>query len=236
MSGELVKEYGPGGKHSASAVPVLKHAPVPDSKTAGRRPSIYRPELALAICERLAAGETLRSICKDIAFPTEETFRKWAMNNDVLREAFRMAKELKAHTIFDEALDMAREIRDMESPTAQKVRAFDIAMTHLRWAAGKLHPQDYGERSAITTVVPIQINTTLDLGKGPVPEAGGYTIEAVLTEVPEDPKVLEAQEKRSESARKAAQARWKKGKREAGRADAPGRKRGRPPGSGKKRT
>ncbi len=134
-------------------------------KTAGRPPSVFRPELALAIIERVAEGETLSAICKGDGMPTATTFRRWALSREEVWEAFQAARELKADSLFDEALDLARDIKK-EPGGPQRVRAHDIAMNHLRWAAGKLNPQKYSDRSQINVTVPIQINTTLDLGQG----------------------------------------------------------------------
>ncbi len=134
-------------------------------KTRGRPPSVFRPELVVEIVERVAEGETLSSICADDGMPTPSTFRRWVLARDEVREAFFLARELKADSLFDEALDLARAIK--RSPgTSQNVRAYDVAMSHLRWAAGKLNPQRYSDRSQISLTVPIQINTTLDLGQG----------------------------------------------------------------------
>lgn len=134
-------------------------------RTRGRPPSVFRPELVVEIIERVAEGETLTSICETDGMPSPTTFRRWVLAREEVRTAFQLARELKADSLFDEALDMARAIK--RSPgTSQNVRAYDVVMSHLRWAAGKLNPQRYSDRSQISFTVPIQINTTLDLGQG----------------------------------------------------------------------
>ena len=45
------------------------------------RPSIFSPELAALLCERLAGGETLRAICRDADMPDERTVRRWALDD-----------------------------------------------------------------------------------------------------------------------------------------------------------
>ncbi len=130
----------------------------------GARPTIYRPELAADICERVAAGETLSAICAEPGMPNANTFRRWVVQYQEVREAHNAARTMKAHSLFDEALDMAREIKQ-DPGTSQKVRAYDIVMNHLRWSAAKLYPQEYSDRSHMAVTVPIQINTTLDMGK-----------------------------------------------------------------------
>ena len=54
-------------------------------------------------------------------------------------------------------------------------------MSQLRWSAGKLDPQRFSEKSAVSFVVPIQIVTSLDLGQAGVDkttEANVYEIKA----------------------------------------------------------
>jgi len=46
------------------------------------RPRIYTPELAANICERIAAGESLREICEPDTMPSRETVRRWILHND----------------------------------------------------------------------------------------------------------------------------------------------------------
>ena len=66
--------------------------------------------------------------------------------------------------------------------TSPQVRAFDLAMNQLRWAAAKLNPREYSDRSQLHWTVPIQINTTISLdGKAEADDAVGassYRVEA----------------------------------------------------------
>ncbi len=157
------------------------------TKPAGRPPSVYRPELGLEICEQAAEGSTLNTICASGGMPTPTTFRRWCLEHKELREAFQQARELKAHSLFDEALDLAREVKDNakkagKTYTSPQVRAFDLAMNQLRWAAAKLNPREYSDRSQLHWTVPIQINTTINLdGKADATEVVGtasYVVEA----------------------------------------------------------
>ena len=154
-------------------------------KTKGRPPTVYRPELAEAICERIAGGETLSSICADDGMPSPVSFRRWALARKELFEALQAARQLKADALFDEALDMAREIKTLPG-SAQRVRAFDVAMSQLRWSAGKLDPTRYSDRSQMRFVVPIQIITSLNLGQGGDVSKGDdasiYDIKATVVE------------------------------------------------------
>ncbi|WP_431196787.1 hypothetical protein [Pseudomonas aeruginosa] len=43
----------------------------------GGRPSDYTPEIAQAICMRIAEGESLRMICRDDSMPDKSTVLRW---------------------------------------------------------------------------------------------------------------------------------------------------------------
>ena len=55
---------------------MAKKKPAPAKRKRGR-PSRYTSELAAVICERLAEGETLRSICRDDKMPDKATVLRW---------------------------------------------------------------------------------------------------------------------------------------------------------------
>lgn len=124
----------------------------------------YNPAMALEMCERIADGETLREICKPGGgFVSYYTFRRWVIEQPELAVAYREARTLSAIRFEEESIDMSREIR-ADPGNAQRVRAFDVAMNHMRWVAARRNPQLFSEKAAIKLTVPIQINTTLGLG------------------------------------------------------------------------
>lgn len=159
-------------------------ATVPTVRKKGRPPTVYREEVADAICERVAAGETLSSICADDGMPHAVTFRRWALARKELFEALQAARSLKADALFDEALDKARELAK-EPGNSQKVRAVDVLLSQLRWSAGKLDPARYSDRSQMSFVVPIQIVTSLDLGQKGAAVAGDGNVYDLTAQVVE---------------------------------------------------
>jgi hypothetical protein len=89
----------------------------PSRRTLARQPappglyrSTYDPEVGAAICRRLAAGESLRAICRaDAAMPTEKTVWNWARSHEDFR------------TMKDHALATART-RSLAAQAAQAAR------------------------------------------------------------------------------------------------------------------
>ena len=148
----------------------------------------YNAAMAMEMCERIAEGETLRNVCAPGGgFVSYYTFRRWCITQPELARAYQEARTLSAIRFEEESIDLSREIRD-DPGSAQRVRAFDVAMNHLRWVAARRNPQLFSEKVAIKLTVPIQINTNLDLGGSLMDQTFGkhgdstYTLEATVHE------------------------------------------------------
>lgn len=141
-------------------------------KIGGRFVTKYDPALALEILELVAQGKTINAICQPRSkFPHPVTFKRWVVNNPELARALDVARRMSAEAIEEEALDVARAIKQTQRDGTQ-VRAHEVLLQQLRWSAERRDPAKYGTRTPVSIRVPIQINTTLDMGKGEA-EIGG---------------------------------------------------------------
>lgn len=130
----------------------------------GKFVTTYDPFQAMKLIEKIANGETLTSICGKDGLPKVTTFRRWLVNYPELSKAYYEARKLSAESLEEEALDAGRLVR--ASPgTAQQVRATEVLMNQLRWSASRRDPGRFGDRAPVSVVVPVQINTSLDLGQ-----------------------------------------------------------------------
>jgi len=158
-----------------------KEAGLPSVRSGGRFVTQYDPAIALEIIEKVAQGETIRKVCEgDIRFPHPVTFKRWVVNNPQLAKALDVAHKVSALSLEEEALDTAREIK-LKQRDGTQVRAYEVLLQQLRWSAERRDPAKYGTRAPISIRVPIQINTSLDLGKqddGEIDGASIYTISA----------------------------------------------------------
>jgi hypothetical protein len=135
------------------------------------RPSEYTPEIADAICERLAAGESLLSICTGDEYPAESTVRGWALDD---REGFAAkyarAREMQADRHAEQIVDIADTEED-----PQKARN---RMDARKWFAAKVAPKKYGERTTLEHTDPAGNNPFASLMEAvaangrPRPQAG----------------------------------------------------------------
>lgn len=126
----------------------------------------WDPRAALRICELVADGNTLVDICKQPDTPARATVYRWLTAFPEFYDAYERAKEISAQSFEDEALGLARTLVGPNDFTGTKIKAYEVAMAQLRWSAARRDKTRYGNVANVSTVVPIQINTTLDLGQG----------------------------------------------------------------------
>lgn len=124
-------------------------------KPVGRPPNPYDPVVGDVICERIAAGESLRGICKDADMPAASTVFRWLTESQAFQEQYARAREEQAETLADEIVAIADESAVIVKHEGEDVQlSFDptaIARNRLRvdarkWVASKLKPKKYGDK------------------------------------------------------------------------------------------
>lgn len=121
------------------------------------RPSTYRPETTLAICQRLATGESLRKICRDDDMPDMSTVIKWLSEHEEFSYQYARAREIQADTLADEILDIAdtpllgvttkiKEDGATETTEGDMLQHRRLQVDARKWYASKLAPKKYGDK------------------------------------------------------------------------------------------
>lgn len=119
------------------------------------RPSTYSPEVVEAICERLALGESLRSICADDAMPAMSSVFKWLTEHPEFSAQYAHAREEQAEGLADEIVAIADEadvtVRHDGEDVTLGLDATAVARNRLRidarkWVASKLKPKKFGDK------------------------------------------------------------------------------------------
>lgn len=112
------------------------------------RPSTYSAKSASQICDRLAEGSSLRSICRDTDMPSCSTVFQWLSKNPKFSEQYARAREAQADAIADECLDIAKH-----EPDVQRAR---LMIDVRKWFASKMKPRKYGDQLEPEEVVDVQ--------------------------------------------------------------------------------
>lgn len=123
------------------------------------RPSDYTPELCDRICAELAAGISLRTVCKPDDMPSAVTVFAWMRKYPDFLKQYEVAKTESADALAEEMLDIAddgtndwMEAHDREGECiGYKLNGEHVQRSRLRvdtrkWIAAKLKPKKYGDK------------------------------------------------------------------------------------------
>lgn len=114
------------------------------------RPSSFTPAVADAICERLAAGESLRAICRDDGMPSDATVRQWALQDrDGFAARYALSRDMGLDAVADDIITMVDEPigkTDQGATDTGMVAAKRLRFDARRWYLSKLAPKRYGDR------------------------------------------------------------------------------------------
>lgn len=117
----------------------------------------FSQELFDTICERIADGESLRTICSDAQMPNKATVFRWLAGNAALGDQYARAREAQADALVDEMLDIADDARNdwMERrgeddagyiANGEHIQRSKLRIDARKWIAGKMRPKVYGDR------------------------------------------------------------------------------------------
>ena len=139
----------------------------------------YSPELADRICEQVASGKSMRTICEAEGMPSMAAVFKWLRTYPEFVEQYARAKEEAADAMAEDILDIADDGRndwmeqhgeDGESVgwklNNEHVQRSKLRVDARKWLAAKLKPKKYGERIATELTGkdggPVEMNVNRD--------------------------------------------------------------------------
>jgi len=133
-------------------------------KNKGGRPTDYTTDLADAICERLAIGESMRSVARDESMPAMTTLFRWLREKEGFKQQYEIAKIESADAMSEDCIDIADNI-DGQPVMAdgiplvvegEMVKVIDsVSVQHAKlkvdtrkWLMSKMKPKKYGDKIA----------------------------------------------------------------------------------------
>lgn len=145
------------------------------------RPTKFTPQLADEICNRIADGESLRSICKDEHIPSKSTVLMWLTDpeHQAFRTKYAQAREIQADGFVDEMVEIAddgsndwMEKHDTEGESigwrenGEAMRRSQLRIATRQWIAEKLKPKKYGSKVELEHGVTSGVAELLDAING----------------------------------------------------------------------
>ena len=139
------------------------------------------------ICQRLADGESLRSICRDEGMPSEAAVRAWALDDvQGFSAQYARAREIGYDRLAEEMLAIAdtpvlgvkiktNEKGETETVESDMIEHRRLQVDSRKWMLSKMLPKKYGDK--IETTVqgqdggPVKMEATIRFVK-PEPREG----------------------------------------------------------------
>jgi hypothetical protein len=111
------------------------------------RPIELTQAVADEICERIADGESLRTICGNDHMPQRARVFRWLDDpaNKAFSDQYARAREASADADADDIGHYSRQAADGKIEPAAARAAID----GLKWSAGKRKPKKYGDKLAL---------------------------------------------------------------------------------------
>jgi len=121
---------------------VPRFKPTPEKPLPGKagRPSTYDQQVADRICELMAEGNDMGTICEMAGMPSRSTVSRWAAARPDFAEQCARAREALA----DFELDRLKRIA--EECTEENVNSTRVKLNHYQWRLMKIAPRRYGDR------------------------------------------------------------------------------------------
>lgn len=109
-----------------------------------KRRIAYSLKLAIAICEQISDGRTLKEVCAQSGMPKRSAAFAWLSEHPEFAELYARAREERADLIADEIVSIADKERD---PNKARVR-----IDARKWWAAKVNAKKYGDKTSVDLV------------------------------------------------------------------------------------
>ncbi|KKL96204.1 hypothetical protein LCGC14_1846820 [marine sediment metagenome] len=146
----------------------------PNGKPKPRRSTEYDEKIAAEVCNRVAAGEGLRAICKDPGFPCHQIIYQWLAAEPTFMTAYTRAREAQMEVWAEDCTDIADDAtndfmeRINKAGTAERVPDPETVQrsklridTRLRLMA-KLNARRFGDKVEVELSGSVKVQTMTD--------------------------------------------------------------------------
>ena len=126
------------------------------------RPEIWSQELADRVCEKIAQGYSMRTVCTPDDMPSISTLFKWIREKPEFSQQYARATEERTEAMAEDILDIADdgsndlmtiqkgdasyEVENREVTNRSRLR-----VDTRKWLMSKMKPKKYGEKLDLTS-------------------------------------------------------------------------------------
>lgn len=142
------------------------------------QPTKYTQELADRICNELALGKSIRTVCAIEGMPAIATIFNWFRTQPEFLEQYARAKQEAADAMAEDILDIADDGtndwtkanvrgKQVDVPDREVIQRSQLRVETRKWLMAKMKPKRYGDKLDVTT----------DGEKLPAPIYGGVSVQ-----------------------------------------------------------
>jgi len=121
------------------------------------RPSLYNQQLADKICELIAEGRSVVSVCSLPGMPCSASIYKWLSEQPYFSERYARAREVQLEVMAAELVDIADDSsqdrrtivvngHEIEIVDQDHINRARLRVDTRKWLLSKLAPKKYGDR------------------------------------------------------------------------------------------
>lgn len=127
----------------------------PKSKRKPRRkPVVYNDKIGLRICEQIAQGISLRTICKHRDMPNISTVFVWKRTIPGFNEQYENSRRDQADSGYEDLVELESRV---EAGLLDTSRASWL-QNSIKWRMGRLKPKEYGDQQGLIGQGGVTIN------------------------------------------------------------------------------
>ena len=130
----------------------------------------FSKTLFKTICDRIAAGESLRSICREEGMPSHNAVVQWVMDDrEGCSSQYTRAREVQAQGMIEEIFtisdDSSNDVLFVKPDGTRVMNKEFVARSRLRfdarrWYVSKVLPKIYGDKLDLNHAGKVEINLT----------------------------------------------------------------------------
>ena len=118
---------------------------------------VYPDSVRLEICERIAKGESMVSICASEGMPSQALVYRWLTVDSEFVERYARAREQQAEHYLDEIIAISDDVsldtlvdgEGNERTNHEAIQRSRLKVDTRKWAMSKLAPKKYGDSNKI---------------------------------------------------------------------------------------
>lgn len=119
------------------------------------QPTTFTQEIADEICQELAEGKSLRTVCEPEHMPAVKTIFNWMRTNEQFLQQYTRAKQESADAMAEEILDIADEasnkIMGDDKSDGARLQAERLRIETRKFLMAKMKPKKYGDKLDLTS-------------------------------------------------------------------------------------